>query len=224
MRDYPKNNAHLRAPAKLVVLISGAGSNLQAILDHIAAGELRATVAAVISDRADAGGLTRAARAGVCTAVVAPAEYARPTDFHTALLQQVQHFQPDLVVLAGFMRILPASFVAKFARRIINIHPSLLPKFKGLHTHRRALAAGEKYHGASVHFVTPDLDAGPVIAQIKIKINADDTEATLSARVLREEHALYARAIQRVADGTTRPVVGVQKTSTRGAASVTSKP
>lgn len=183
---------------RLVVLISGEGSNLQAILDNIAAGKLSANVVGVISDCADAGGLKKARDAGVPTAVVAENKYADKSQFNIALQQQVEKYQPGLVVLAGFMKILSVDFIQCFAPWIINIHPSLLPKFKGLNTHRRALAAGEQYHGASVHFVTTELDGGEIIEQAKIKINASDDEATLRARVLAEEHKIYWRAIQRI--------------------------
>lgn len=187
-------------PLKLVVLISGNGSNLQAILDRIAAGELSATVAAVISDRADAHGLTRARQAGVPAEVVARADCDSAAEFFAALRRRVESFAPDLVVLAGFMRILPPRFVARFAGRLINIHPSLLPKFKGLNTHRRALDAGAQVHGATVHWVTAALDAGPVIAQAEVAVAAGDTAETLGARVLREEHRLYPQAIQQIAE------------------------
>lgn len=188
------------APINLVVLISGDGSNLQAILDHIRAGRLSARVAAVISDRAEAFGLTRAARAGATAVVVAPGDYPSLDDFFAALLRRVEEYAPDLVALAGFMRILPPEFVARFERRMMNIHPSLLPKYKGLNTHQRALDAGERRHGASVHWVTAGLDAGEVICQAEVAVAPDDTAETLRARVLREEHRLYPRAIQWFAD------------------------
>ena len=183
------------SPVNLVVLISGGGSNLQAILDNIANGTVAATVAAVISDRADAFGLVRAARGGVPTAVVERRDYESLAAFHAALLDRVESFQPDLVVLAGFMRILPARFVARFERRIMNIHPSLLPKFKGLDTHQRALDAGARRHGATVHLVTEKLDDGPIIIQAEVEVAPDDSAATLGARVLRQEHRIYSRAI-----------------------------
>ena len=183
------------SPVNLVVLISGGGSNLQAILDNIANGTVAATVAAAISDRADAFGLVRAARAGVPTAVVARRDYESLAAFHAALLSRVESFQPDLVVLAGFMRILPARFVERFERRIMNIHPSLLPRFKGLDTHQRALDAGARRHGATVHLVTEKLDDGPIIIQAEVEVAPDDNAATLGARVLRQEHRIYSRAI-----------------------------
>ncbi len=180
----------------LVVLISGNGSNLQAILDNIARGTLPARVAAVISDRADAFGLMRAARAGVPAMVIAPGDHPSPAAFQLELLRRVESFQPDLVVLAGFMRILPAEFIERFARRIVNIHPSLLPKFKGLNTHQRALDAGERRHGASVHLVTAELDGGPIIVQAEVAVAADDNAETLRQRVLAQEHRIYSEAIR----------------------------
>jgi len=197
--DSPPGPAGPLAHLQLVVLISGNGSNLQAILDRIDAGELSARVAAVISDRAEAVGLARARRAGVAAETVARADYANAAEFFDALRRRVESFAPDLVALAGFMRILPAAFVAHFDRRLINIHPSLLPRFKGLHTHQRALDAGATVHGATVHWVTAELDAGPVIAQAEVAVQPGDSAETLGARVLEQEHRLYAKAIQQLA-------------------------
>ena len=198
------------SPVNLVVLISGDGSNLQAILDNIANGTVAARVSAVISDRADAFGLVRAARGGVPTVVVERRDYESLAAFHAALLGRVESFQPDLVVLAGFMRILPARFVERFERRIMNIHPSLLPRFKGLDTHQRALDAGARRHGATVHLVTEKLDDGPIIIQAEVGVAPDDNAATLGARVLRQEHRIYSRAIQWFAEnrnaGATHPL------------------
>ena len=195
-------------PINLVALISGNGSNLQAILDNIDNGRLSATLSAVISDRADAFGLTRAARAGVPAVVVARHDHADSSAgtsaFHEALLRRVESFEPDLVVLAGFMRILPAWFVERFDRKMMNIHPSLLPKFKGLNTHQRALDAGERRHGASVHWVTTELDAGPIILQAGVEVAPGDTAETLRRRVLEQEHRIYSRAIQWFADNRRR--------------------
>lgn len=195
-----KNTVPPPAPLKLVVLISGNGSNLQAIIDRIAAGDLAATVAAVISDRADAHGLARARRAGIAAETVARGDYASASDFFAALQRRVESFAPDLLVLAGFMRVLPADFVARFANRLINIHPSLLPKFKGLHTHRRALQAGATVHGATVHWVTAELDAGPALLQAEVTVEAGDTAESLGARVLEQEHRIYPQAIQMIAE------------------------
>ena len=191
-------------PINLVALISGNGSNLQAILDNIDNGTLSATLSAVISDRVDAFGLTRAVRAGVPAVVVARRDHAGSSAgtsaFHEALLRRVESFEPDLVVLAGFMRILPAWFVERFDRKMMNIHPSLLPKFKGLNTHQRALDAGERRHGASVHWVTTELDAGPIILQAGVEVAPGDTAETLRRRVLEQEHRIYSQAIQWFAD------------------------
>ena len=188
------------APLQLVVLISGNGSNLQAILDRIDAGELSARVAAVISDRAAAVGLARAQRAGVAAETVARGDYDSAAEFFDALRRRVESFAPDLVALAGFMRVLPPAFVAHFDRRLINIHPSILPRFKGLHTHQRALDAGATVHGATVHWVTAELDAGPVIAQAEVAVQPGDTAETLGARVLEQEHRIYPQAIQQLAE------------------------
>ena len=185
----------LQAPLPLVVLISGHGSNLQAILDRIAAGSLPAEVRAVISDRADAPGLERARKAGVTTAVLAPGAQPDREAYDAALTEAVARHSPGLVVLAGFMRILGHGFVDRFTGRLINIHPSLLPKHRGLHTHRRVLEAHERLHGCSVHFVTEELDGGAVIAQAEVPVRPDDTEMTLRARVQRREHHLYPEVI-----------------------------
>ena len=184
-----------RAPLPIVVLISGQGSNLQAILDRAAAGTLPVDLRAVISDRADAAGLERARRAGVKTEVVLPDAQAGRELYDAALTGVVERHAPGLVVLAGFMRILGHGFVSRHAGRLINIHPSLLPKYRGLHTHRRALEAGERLHGCSVHFVTEELDGGAVIAQAEVPVKPDDTEMTLRARVQRQEHRLYPEVI-----------------------------
>lgn len=179
----------------VVVLISGRGSNLQAILD---AG---ISVSAVISNRAEAQGLAVAERRGVATAVVDHRRFASREAFDAALAAEIERHAPRLVVLAGFMRVLTPGFVARFAGRLVNIHPSLLPEFPGLDTHARALAAGARRHGCTVHFVTEHLDHGPVIAQAQVPVLPDDTAQTLAARVLVEEHALYPRAIRWFLDG-----------------------
>lgn len=188
-------------PLVLVVLISGRGSNLQAILDAIAAGDLPARVAAVISDRPDAPGLERARQAGVPAEVVSGAPYATRADYDRALMERIDRYRPGLVVLAGFMRILGSEFVRHYRDRLINIHPSLLPAFRGLDTHARALAAGVREHGASVHFVTEDLDAGPVICQARVPVLPGDTPDRLAARVLEQEHRIYPQAIRWFAEG-----------------------
>jgi phosphoribosylglycinamide formyltransferase-1 len=179
----------------VVVLISGRGSNMQAIL------EAGIPVAAVISNRADAAGLAIAAGHGVATAVVDHRRYASREAFDDALAAEIERHAPRLVVLAGFMRILTPRFVARFAGRIMNIHPSLLPQFPGLDTHARALAAGVARHGCTVHFVTAELDHGPIIAQAAVPVLPGDTEQALAARVLAQEHLLYPRAIRWFLDG-----------------------
>ena len=179
----------------VVVLISGRGSNMQAIL------EAGIPVAAVISNRADAAGLAIAARHGVATVVVDHRRHASREAFDAALADEIERRAPRLVALAGFMRILTPGFVARFEGRIMNIHPSLLPQFPGLDTHARALAAGAKRHGCTVHFVTAELDHGPIIAQASVPVLPGDTEQSLAARVLRQEHLLYPRAIRWFLDG-----------------------
>jgi phosphoribosylglycinamide formyltransferase-1 len=179
----------------VVVLISGRGSNLQAIL------EAGIPVTIVISNKADAAGLAIAARRGVATGVVEHRHYATREAFDAALAAQIDRHQPRLVALAGFMRVLTPAFVARYAGRLVNIHPSLLPEFPGLDTHARALAAGVKRHGCTVHFVTAELDHGPIIAQASVPVLPGDTPDTLAERVLRQEHRLYPRAIRWFLDG-----------------------
>lgn len=188
-------------PHRLVVLLSGSGSNLQAFIDAIAAGDLPATIAGVISNRADAGGLARAQAAGIATAVLDHKTFASREDFDRALLARVQALAPDLVILAGFMRILTPLFVRPLAGRLLNIHPSLLPKYPGLDTHRRAIDAGDAAAGATVHFVTEELDGGPPVLQAQVPLQADDTPATLAARVLQLEHRIYPLAARWHAEG-----------------------
>lgn len=173
----------------LVILISGRGSNMQSILD---AG---LPVSAVISNRQDAAGLAIAAQRGVKTAVVQSRDYGTREGFDAALAAEVAKHAPTGIALAGFMRVLTRRFVERFADRLVNIHPSLLPAFTGLDTHARALAAGVKLHGCTVHFVTAELDHGPIIAQAAVPVLRDDTAETLAARVLREEHMLYPRVL-----------------------------
>jgi len=184
-------------PFNVVVLISGRGSNLQAIID--AAGK-SFQISAVLSNRADAQGLIRAEKAGIPTEVLNHKDFPTRQAFDQALQARIDFYQANLVVLAGFMRILTAEFVTHYQGRLINIHPALLPKFKGLHTHQRALAADEKEHGASVHFVTEDLDSGPVIIQARVPVLPDDDEDTLAARVLEQEHKIYPQAIEWIAE------------------------
>ena len=179
----------------IVVLISGTGSNLRAIAEQARAGLLPVEIRAVISDRPDAAGLAWAVTAGIATLALLPRDFPDRAAFDRALVDAVQRYEPGLIVLAGFMRILGAEFVDRFAGRLVNIHPSLLPKYRGLHTHRRALEAGEREHGASVHFVTRELDGGPVVIQARVPIRNDDDEASLAARVLAEEHRIYPECI-----------------------------
>ncbi len=179
----------------VVVLISGRGSNLQALV------EAGVPVSAVISNRPDAKGLQTAAARGVATGVIEHGRYASREAFDAALGDAIDRHSPRLVALAGFMRVLGAKFVARYAGRLVNIHPSLLPAFPGLDTHERALAAGVKIHGCTVHFVTADLDHGPIIAQAAVPVLPDDTPEALAARVLAQEHVVYPRAARWFLDG-----------------------
>lgn len=188
-------------PAPVVILISGRGSNLQAILNETRAGRLPIEIRAVISNNRAATGLQHAAAAGIPTEVIDHRNFPERTQFDNALMQAIDRYQPRLVILAGFMRILGAEFIRHYAGRLLNIHPSLLPAFKGLDTHARALAAGAREHGASVHFVTNDLDGGPVIIQAKVPVRPDDSTETLAARVLAEEHRIYPLAIKWTTEG-----------------------
>lgn len=189
---------------RLVVLISGRGSNLQAILDQATSGELPVEVAAVISNRPGVHGLERARQAGVPALELDHKYFADRSAFETALIEMIDRQQPDLVVLAGFMRVLTAGFTEHYRGRLLNIHPSLLPKFRGLHTHERAIAAGETEHGASIHFVTAELDGGPVIVRARVPLLPGDDPDTLAARVLEQEHRLYPLAIRWFAEGRVR--------------------
>ena len=176
----------------IVILISGRGSNMQALLEA----NLPCRVAAVISNRADAPGLVIAERHGIATQVVAHRDYPDRESFDAALAATIDRYQPDLIALAGFMRILTSGFVARYQGRLINIHPSLLPAYGGLDTHARALQDGVRIHGCTVHFVTSDLDHGPIIIQAAVPVLKDDTPATLATRVLDEEHRIYPQAIR----------------------------
>lgn len=189
------------AKARVVVLISGRGSNLSAILEAAAAPDYPAAVVAVIANKADAPGLQLAAAAGVATEIVPSQGVTDRTVYDQSLQDAIDRYVPDLIVLAGFMRILTADFVNHYAGRMINIHPSLLPSFTGLHTHQRALDAGVHLHGCTVHFVTAELDHGPMIAQAAIPVWPDDTVASLAARVLAEEHRVYPAAVRWFAEG-----------------------
>jgi phosphoribosylglycinamide formyltransferase 1 len=182
-------------PLRLVILISGRGSNMIAIARACLAGSIAARVAVVISDRADAAGLAGAAALGIETATVLQPQDAGAAAFERSLAAALQKHQPDMIALAGFMRILSARFIEHYLGRMLNIHPSLLPAYRGLRTHARVLAAGDTEHGASVHFVTAELDAGPVVLQSKVAVEPGDTEATLSARVQATEHIIYPRVL-----------------------------
>lgn len=184
----------------VVILISGRGSNLQAILEQTHAGTLPIDIRAVISNRPDAAGLQLARDRQIPTECVDHTQYENRETFDQALQACIDRYQPGLVILAGFMRILTAAFVKHYRGRMLNIHPSLLPKFQGLNTHQRALDAGETEHGASVHFVTEELDGGPVIAQSRVSINQDDDADSLAARVLQQEHELFPEVIRWYAD------------------------
>jgi phosphoribosylglycinamide formyltransferase 1 len=186
---------------RIVVLISGRGSNMEAIVRRAAEEAWSARVVAVIANRPDAGGLAFAAARGIATAVVDHKAYASREAFEQALAQAIDAHAPDLVLLAGFMRILGADFVRGYAGRLLNIHPSLLPAFPGLHTHRRAIEAGCKLAGATVHFVTPELDHGPIVLQAAVPVLAGDDEAALSARVLAREHVIYPLAVRWFCEG-----------------------
>ncbi len=190
---------------QIVILISGRGSNMEAIVAACAAEGWPARIAAVIGNRADAAGLRFAAGRGIATAVVEHRAHATREAFDAALADAIDAAcggnPPDLVVLAGFMRILTPGFVQRYAGRLLNIHPSLLPAFPGLHTHRRALEAGCKLTGATVHFVTPDLDHGPIVIQSGVTVQPGDDEASLAARVLATEHVIYPRAVRWFVEG-----------------------
>jgi phosphoribosylglycinamide formyltransferase-1 len=195
----------------LVILISGRGSNMQALV------EAGFAVKAVISNRADAAGLAWAAARGIATVTVDHKAFADREAFDTALAAAIDAHAPELVALAGFMRILTPGFVKHYAGRMLNIHPSLLPAFTGLDTHARALAAGVKLHGCTVHFVTPELDHGPIVIQAAVPVRADDDEAALAARVLAQEHRIYAQAVRWFGEGRLVIEMGVVRVKGSGA-------
>ncbi|KVD98248.1 MULTISPECIES: phosphoribosylglycinamide formyltransferase [Burkholderia] len=189
---------------KLVILISGRGSNMEAIVRACAQERWPAEIAAVIANRPDAAGLAFAASHGAATAVVDHRSFDGRDSFDAALAAEIDRFSPDLVVLAGFMRILTPAFVRRYEGRLLNIHPSLLPSFKGIHTHQQALDAGVALHGASVHFVIPELDSGAIVAQGAVPVRAGDDAAALARRVLAVEHVLYPRAVRWFVEGRLR--------------------
>ena len=181
---------------RLAILISGRGSNLQAFIDACANGELEAEIAVVISNNPAAAGLARAQQAGIPTRTVNHRDYDSREEFDEALVEALQEYRPDLVLLAGFMRILTPVFISPFAGRLFNIHPSLLPRYPGLHTHQRALDAGDSEAGVTVHFVTPELDGGPPVIQARVPVLPDDSADSLAQRVLGLEHVIYPMAVR----------------------------
>ncbi|MCE3265059.1 MAG: phosphoribosylglycinamide formyltransferase [Pseudoduganella sp.] len=191
----------MAAMKNIVILISGRGSNMEAVVRAAQAEQWPARIAAVISNKADAKGLEFAAQHGIPTAVVSNKDYPSRAAFDAALQEVIDGFSPDLVVLAGFMRILTPGFVAHYENRMLNIHPSLLPLFPGLHTHEQALASGLATHGATVHFVTAELDHGPLVDQVSVPILPGDSADVLAARVLEQEHVMYPRAIRWFIEG-----------------------
>jgi phosphoribosylglycinamide formyltransferase 1 len=190
-----------RGKTRAAVLVSGGGTNLQAFIDAAGSAELDLELAVVVSSNPHAYGLERARRAGIATEVVAAADHPDRESYDAALATTLDRYQPDLVILAGFMHILTPAFIARWRGRILNIHPSLLPKYPGLDTHRRALEAGDTWHGCTVHFVTEELDAGPPIIQGRVPVRPDDTPETLAARVLTIEHKIYPKAAALFAAG-----------------------
>jgi phosphoribosylglycinamide formyltransferase-1 len=185
----------------IVVLISGSGTNLQAIIDACEEGRINASISAVVSNKADAYGLERAKQAAINTVVVNPKEYSDRESYDMALAEVIEQHNADLIVMAGFMRILSQAFVERFSGKMLNIHPSLLPKYQGLNTHQRAIEAKDQEHGCSIHFVTPELDGGPVILQAKVPVfNEDDADA-LAARVQVQEHAIYPLVVNWFIEG-----------------------
>lgn len=193
---------------RVVVLISGSGSNLQALIDGVADKSLPIELVAVISNRPDVLGLERAAKANIPAELLDHKTFADRESFDRALMEKIDSYQPDLVVLAGFMRILTPEFTQHYLGRMLNIHPSLLPKFQGLHTHQRAIDAGEKRHGVTVHFVTAELDGGPAIVQASVPVLASDDASSLAKRVQRQEHVIYPLAVKWFAQGDLRMIEG----------------
>jgi phosphoribosylglycinamide formyltransferase 1 len=189
------------AKASLVVLISGGGSNLQAVIDAVENGEIDADIKAVISNNATAYGLERAARANIDTYIIDHKHYPDRESFDRAMIQIIDPLKPDLVILAGFMRILSDVFIDHYLHRLVNIHPSLLPKYKGLNTHQQAIDNHDSKHGASVHYVSHELDSGPIVIQAEVSVLEADTAATLAARVLKQEHVIYPMVIKMHTDG-----------------------
>ncbi len=185
----------------IVVLVSGGGSNLQAIIDQVSSGELPVRISLVVSNNADAYALQRAKSANIDACCIDHRSFSSRLEFDQALIDKIDQVKPDLLVLAGFMRILTAEFVAHYHNRLINIHPSLLPKYPGTDTHQRAIDANDEWHGVSIHFVVPEVDAGPVIVQGRLGIRANDTPESLQQRIHRIEHKLYPLAVKWYAQG-----------------------
>jgi len=185
----------------IVVLVSGSGSNLQAIIDACQQKKINGTISAVFSNKTDVFGLERAREAGIPAFSLLPRDYATREAFDNQLITEIDAFEPHLVVLAGYMRILSPDFVAHYSGRLLNIHPSLLPKYPGLHTHRQVLENGDQEHGTSVHFVTEELDGGPIILQAKIPVFPEDEESDIVARVQHQEHAIYPLVVSWFVDG-----------------------
>jgi len=190
-----------QSKTRAVVLISGSGSNLQAFIDQVSSGELDIDIRLVISNKPEAYGLERAENAGINQACINHRDYDSRLSFDQALIERIDQEQPDIVILAGFMRILTPEFVNHYSNRLVNIHPSLLPKYPGVNTHQRAIDAGDQWHGASIHFVVPEVDAGPIILQGQLKINADDTPESLQQRIHKIEHKLYPLAVKWFSQG-----------------------
>lgn len=186
---------------RIAVLISGKGSNLQALIDACTAGQVQGQIVGVVSNRADAYGLQRAAEAAIPQAVLSNQTFATREAYDQALIELLDQWQPDLIVMAGFMRILTPEFIRHYAGRMLNIHPSLLPAYPGINTHAKALAAGDSVHGATVHFVTEDLDAGPIVLQAQVPIFADDDINALAERVQTQEHRIYPLTINWFCEG-----------------------
>ncbi len=185
----------------IVILISGRGSNMEAIVRAFNQEKWPAQLSAVISNRADAAGLGFAEKAGIPVRVVSHKDFPDRESYDAVLQKTIDEYQPDLVILAGFMRILTTGFVEHYTGRMVNIHPSLLPSFRGLHTHRQAIDAGVRVHGATVHFVTPELDGGPIIAQALVPVFPDDDEDGLAERVLEQEHRIYPKVVRLIVEG-----------------------
>ncbi|MCG7394510.1 phosphoribosylglycinamide formyltransferase [Microvirga sp. ACRRW] len=189
---------------RVAVLISGRGSNMVSLIEAAAAPGFPAEIALVLSNRPDAGGLERAKAAGIATAIIDHKEHPTREDFEQAMDAVLEQHNIEFICLAGFMRVLTDWFVERWAGRMINIHPSLLPLFRGVHTHRRVLEEGVLIHGCTVHFVVPELDAGPIIAQAAVPVIPNDTEESLAARILVQEHLLYPQALRMISDGSAR--------------------